>query len=106
MTREEINRYISKLEEKIKLASIATRLRNNPDFNSVFIKEYFGTYPLSLVKELSQHTQGSEAALIIEDKLRAISHTEAFLNTLIEQGQLLESELSEIKAIPDSELYQ
>ena len=69
MTREEINRYISKLEEKIKLASIATRLSNNPDFNSVFITEYFGTYPLSLVKELSQHIQGSGAALIIEDKL-------------------------------------
>ena len=106
MTREEINRYISKLEENIKLASVASRLSNNPDFNSVFVKEYFGAYPLSLVKELSQHTQGSEAALIIEDKLRAISHTEAFLKTVIEQGQLLESELSEIKAIPDSELYK
>lgn len=106
MTREELNRYVSKLEEQIKLASVASRLRNNPDFNSVILTEYFGTYPLSLIKELSQHVQGSEAALIIEDKLRAISHTEAFLNTLIEQGQLLESELSELKAIPDSELYK
>lgn len=106
MTREEINRYISKLEENIKLASTASRLRSNPEFNAVFTKEYFGTYALSLVRELSQHTTGSEAALIIEDKLRAISHTEAFLNNLIEQGQLLESELSDTKAIPDSELYQ
>lgn len=105
MTRDEVNRYVSKLEENIKLASVASRLRSNPDFNTVITKEYFGTYALSLVKELSQYTTGSEAALVIEDKLRAISHTEAFLNNLIEQGQLLESELSDIKAIPDSELY-
>ena len=105
MTREEVNRYVSKLEENIKLASVASRLRSNPDFNTVIMKEYFGTYALSLVKELSQYTTGSESALVLEDKLRAISHTEAFLNNLIEQGQLLESELSDIKAIPDSELY-
>lgn len=106
MTREEVNRYISKIEENIKLANTVPRLRSNPDFDTVITKEYFGTHALNLVKELSQHTTGSEAALRIEDKLRAISHTEAFLNNLIEQGQLLESELSDIKAIPDSELYK
>lgn len=101
----ELAKQIELLEKNIKLANAATRLRSNPDFNVVFTEDYLKSYPLALVNELGTYTSNSDAALEVVDKLRAVSFTEAYLNNLIDQGQLSEAELHAAKAIPDSELY-
>lgn len=103
MRASDLQNYISKLEQNIRVANAAIRLQSNPDFNVVINDTYLGSYSKELVSLLSQLNDSDSLECV--EKLKAISHTEAYLNNLIEQGQLSEAELEAAKAIPDSELY-
>lgn len=92
------------LELNIKLYDSLKKLSLNTDFILVFKEYYCKDYVLQLVSKLNEHSEDTTEYRDIVRQLSAISSFQNFISNVITNGAMARQALSELLAIPESEI--
>lgn len=98
MSFEEYQDHKAACEELIAKAKAASKLVEDPNFNSIIMEDYFTKEPQrlgSLMASGRMTKQGFDGA--VED-LRAIGHLRGFLQDFIQKGNIARDELAQLEA--------
>lgn len=104
INQNEINKQREENILQINLASALKRLYSNPDFVTVFKKCYSESYVLELVSNLALYDNESVEYKEIIKELNVISSFNKFLDTILTNGAMAETDLKDLTAIPESEI--